>query len=253
MSPAAPIVAALLACGPGPAIEGKVVDIWGEPIEGATVRLAGHHEQPLTDREGRYRLPLFTGTREIKVGRQGYVQDRVEVVGQGRAAPGPLFELYPQPASYGLYLVNAGAYAALPPTRVTEFASGFDTLRGLPTSGQAVLDGHQLRVLFHTPLKADEVARLDLELHRLRFVDHTDMLGPLGHVSANVHLWVSDATLPIEVTPLRSRTDYLVCAPGPLEPGTYALQTQNLLHGTPDAAVRVLPDELRVVFPFEVR
>lgn len=244
------IAALLAACGPPPGIDGKVVDIWGEPIEGATIRLAGHAEQPLTDREGRFRLPPFQGSREIKVGRAGFVQDRTEWVGDGRPGRGPVFELYPQPKEYGFYLVNSGVYGRLPSTPVDAVAGPLHTISGLTTVGSVVSDSRTMRVLMHTPLSADEVARLDLELHRITFVDRSEMLGPLGPVSATIQLWTSSQEVATTIRPLRSRTDYLVTTNGPLEPGHYALQTQGLL--TSGGAL-TLPKELRVAFPFEVR
>ncbi len=247
------LLLALVACGPAPSLEGKVVDLWGNPIEGATVRLAGYAEQPLTDHEGRYRLPPFVGPREIRVGKQGYVQDRKEFSGDGAPGKGPLFELYVMPDHYGLYLVNAGTYGRLPETRVTEIGMAGDTLRGVRLSGDVVAETQKLRVVFHTPLKLDEIGRLDLELHRLRYIKEAEVLGALAPVRANVNLWVSERELPLAVTPLASRTDYIVSAPEPLEPGVYAFQTQGLLARGEDNRARALPEELRVVFPFEVR
>jgi hypothetical protein len=247
------LLLALVACGPAPGLAGRVVDIWGNPVEGATVRLAGHSEQPLTDREGRYRLPLFVGPREVRVGRQGYVQDRREVTGDGRPGEAPLFELYPMPEHYGLYLVNAGTYARLPETRVAEIGASGALLRGVRSTGDVVADSSRLRVVFHTPLKVEEIGRLDLELHRLAYVKDAEIMGAIAPVRAAVNLWVSDGEIPLEVTPLRSRTDNLVTAADALPPGMYALQTQGLLARGDDRRAFALPEELRVVFPFEVR
>lgn len=247
------LLLALVACGPTPGLVGKVVDVWGNPIEGATVRLAGHSEQPLTDHEGRYRLPPFVGPREVRVGKQGFVQDRQDLLGDGRPGAAPLFELYPMPEHYGLFLVNAGTYGRIPETRVHEVGAGGTTLRGVRGSGDTVADSSRLRVVFHTPLKLDEIGRLDLELHRLAFVKEAEVLGAIAPVRAAVNLWVSDAVLPIEIAPLRSRTDYLVTASAALVPGVYAFQTQGLLARGEDHRARSLPEELRVVFPFEVR
>ena len=59
-------------------IEGKVVDIWGNPIEGATVMVVGGTERPLTDADGRYHIAKTTGPLQVKAGRKGYIQDHEE-------------------------------------------------------------------------------------------------------------------------------------------------------------------------------
>ena len=55
----------LLACGTPPTIQGKVVDIWGNPVEGATVMMVGQSARQMTDAEGRYQLPVVAGEHEL--------------------------------------------------------------------------------------------------------------------------------------------------------------------------------------------
>ena len=58
---------------PGSAIEGRVVDIDGSPIQSAYVSLAGTQQGRRTDGEGRFRIPAVRpGTYDVEVRLIGY-------------------------------------------------------------------------------------------------------------------------------------------------------------------------------------
>ncbi len=244
----------ILACGTPPMLDGKVVDIWGNPVEGATVMMVGQTERPLTDAEGHYHLTPVDGRQQIKAGREGYIQDstEVEIVG-GKPPPGPTFQLYPKPSEYGFYVVGPGAYSKLEAVQVVSKGNVLRSHRGLEDIGEAYQEGTRLRVLFHTELKLDEIMRLGLELHRLHYLPEAELTGPIASQKVDVNLWVSAEEIPVDVKPLRSRTDYLLASSAELAPGYYAFQTQELLDPRDTQRFNQIPEELRVVFPFEVR
>ena len=244
----------ILACGTPPMLDGKVVDVWGNPIEGATVMMVGQTERPLTDPEGNYHLTPVDGRQQIKAGREGYIQDSVEVeIIAAKPPPGPLFQLYPKPSEYGFYVVGPGAYSKLGAVEVVTRGNVIRSHRGLKEVGEAYQEGSRMRVLFHTELKLDEIMRLGLELHMLKYVDKAEFTGPIANQQVDVNLWSSDRDVPVEVKPLRSRTDYLLVSSEELQPGYYAFQTQGLLDTRDPERFNQIPEELRVVFPFEVR
>ncbi|MEQ1503401.1 MAG: carboxypeptidase-like regulatory domain-containing protein [Myxococcota bacterium] len=236
-------------------IEGKVVDIWGNPIEGATVMVVGGTERPLTDADGRYRIPRAVGPIQVKAGRKGFIQDHREFeVKEGEPATGPLFELFPKPDDAGFYVVATGRYVKLEPRPVKSVGNALQQFRGVDAIGEAVVETEKPRVVFHTDLRQDEIMRLGLELHRLEFVQEASIPGPVGSATVAVKLFVDKIDVPVEFEPLRSKTDYLLTPKEPLEPGVYALQTQELLSADASKeAFEAIPPELRVVFPFEVR
>lgn len=244
----------LAACSAPPTLDGKVVDIWGEPIEGATVMMIGQTERPLTDAEGRYALPRVEGKHLVKAGREGYIQDHEEVeVSASGTAPGPLFQLFPKPKEAGYYLVSTGDYVPLEPQLVVSVGNELRAHRGLKSVGEARTDNPRLRVILHSELKLDEILRLGLELHKLEFVRDTELQGPLSKQKVTVNLYSSEREVQIDITPLRSPTDYLITAKDPVEPGYYAFQTQDLLDGLDGARFNQIPEDLRAVHPFEVR
>ena len=244
----------LAACESTSMIEGKVVDIWGNPIEGATVMVVGGTERPLSDRDGRYRIARTEGKLQIKAGRKGYIQDHQEIeVGPGETPPGPTFELYPKPEKPGFYLVTTGRYVPLEQKLVHSFGNALASFRGLQALGEAEAEVEKPRFVFHTELRTDELMRLGLELHRLEYVEEREMSGPVGRTNVSVNLFVDAGDVPIDIVPLRSRTDYLVTPKEPLAPGGYAFQTQDLLSPGESDRFEEIPEELRVVFPFAVR
>lgn len=245
----------LAACGSTEMVEGKVVDIWGNPIEGATVMVVGGDERPLTDREGRYRIAPIEGTHLVKAGRKGYVQDHRELtVVKGEPAAGPVFELYAKPEERGIFAVGAGDYVALSPVRVHAIGSVLQTWRGIESLGEGRVETASPRFVYHTDLRQDEILRLGLELRRLLFTPEAEVIGPVGPTPVSVNLWVDAGEIPIVITPLRSKTDYLLTVEEPLTEGqAYAFQMQDLLTPGADDQFERIHEDLRVVYPFELR
>lgn len=244
----------LAACGSDPRLEGKVVDLWGEPVEGATVMMVGQPERPLTDHEGRYSLPLVAGKHVLKAGRDGYIQDHAEVeVAEGAPAEGPLFRLYRKPEKPGYYLVGSGDYTALEPVTVRNVGNELRSFRGLQSVGDARGESGAFEAILHTELKLDQILRLGLELHELEFVRQAELQGPVGTQEVEVNLYSSKREIPISVEPMQSPTDYRITTEEVLRPGYYAFQTQDLLEpGEPEAFAQI-PSDLRAVHPFELR
>lgn len=244
----------LAACGSEPRLEGKVVDIWGEPVEGATVMMVGQPERPLTDHEGRYSLPLVSGKHVLKVGRDGYIQDHAEIeIAEGTRAEGPLFRLYRKPEEAGYYLVGSNGYTELQPQTVRNVGNELSAFRGLQSVGDVRGESGAFKAILHTGLKLDQILRLGLQLHELEFVRQAELKGPVGTQKVEVNLYASKREIPISIEPMQSPTDYLITTEQALGPGYYAFQTQGLLEpGDPEAFAQI-PVDLRAVHPFELR
>lgn len=245
---------ALVGCMEEARLDGQVVDIWGNPVEGATVVMEGQSERPLTDASGRFSLPYAPGTHKMKAGREGYIQQHVTVeIAEGGEPPHPVFELYPKPEEAGFYVVSTSDYARLGPVVVLQVGNDIDSVRGIRTIGENVVDAEQLRVLFHTTLKMDQVMRLGLQLHKLQYVAESEMTGALAPTLVPVNLWKSVGTVPLDIAPMRSRNDYLVTTTEAIEPGAYAFDTQGLLTAGDTTEFLQVPEPLRVAYPFELR
>lgn len=243
----------MTACSNPPTLEGQVVDIWGHPVEGATVLMVGQSERPMTDKEGRYRLPRVDGKHLIKAGREGFIQDHAEIEIGATDAQGPLFQLYPKPSKAGYYLVSTGRYEELEPQMVHAVGNELRSFRGLKSVGNARTDSPQLKVILHTELKLDEILRLGLELHKLEFVREAELQGPLSTQKVSVNLYSSEREVQLDIRPMRSPTDYLITTKEPVEPGYYAFQTQDLLDSRDTVLFNQIPEGLRAVHPFEIR
>ena len=135
----------LLACTQPEPLTGKVVDIWNNPIEGATVIANG--ERPLTDDNGMYRMTPFTGETEFKAGKEGYVQDSVTATPTAEDPRGPIFKLYKKPESNGFYAITVGDYLPIEPSTVKLIGHAGDCdLRHPAAAGLAVRRGRHAQV-----------------------------------------------------------------------------------------------------------
>jgi hypothetical protein len=251
-----PVLFLLVGCGQDPVLKGQVVDIWGQPVSGATVMIVGQANARIqTDNSGLYAMTRLPGSHEFKVGREGYIQQHAQFsVDPSNEQAGPTFQLYKKPAEVGFYIVGAADYDRLEAQTVHSVGNELKSFHGLKSAGDAGTEGTTIRVIYHNDLKMDELMRLGLELHKLNHVSETTFPGPLGsEMSADVNLWVSEGEVAVNIEPTASKTDYLITSKEPLKAGTYAFHTQDLLTPKDLEAFAQLPDALRVAFPFTVR
>lgn len=229
----------------------RVTDVWGRPVAQASVVVQGHYERLHTDASGRVSLPQSDGVEPtvVRVGRKGFIPVQRALESDEPAR----FELLPEPSTAGLHAVGEGGLVELPAVPVVAVGTPLKSVRGTRSVGQVTIGERRPRFVFHTPLREDEILQLGLQLRRLSFVPSMEMPGPLGSAEVTVNLHVDAGAVPVSVTQLRERSDYLVVPGADLPAGTYAFQTQGLLSAPDNAVFDRLPPEFRMVFPFEVR
>jgi len=248
-------LALLAACSTPPATySGTVVDHWGNPIEGATVIMEGQPERPLTDADGRYAFNLVSGKHKMRAGKEGYIQTVADIeIAEGETPDAPLFKLHKKPETVGYYLIGTHEYVKLEPQTVKSIGNDLKSHRGLKTVGEAEAE-NDLQILFHTDLKYDQILRLGLELHKLKFVKEDALPGSEQRKErVELNLYTSDGAVDIDIEPIHSREDYLITPKESLTPGYYAFQTQDLLDSDDAEAFAQIPVELRKVYSFEYR
>jgi hypothetical protein len=239
------------ACGGGAGLKGQVVDIWGNPIEGATLKITGLTERPMTDGNGWFRMAAVSGEFTVKVGREGYIEEELSVV-LGQDHPSPVVRLYPRPTEPGFFAVGSAGYVPLLPQPVKAIGNEIKTLYGVKTLGEASVDGEEIQVIYHTDLRLDQVMTLEPVIHRLTFQRDAKLHGAIS-TDVRVNLWVSDEALPTSLNAMKSRTDYLLKAKTSLKSGGYALTTNSLLNPPSDDAFDKIAKPLRIIFPMELR
>ena len=110
-----------------------------------------------------------------------------------------------------------------------------------------------LEFVFSSEARRSELKQLGLQLHKLKFLENDSVPGVLGETTVKLNLWVSDQTIPFDLTGMETDDDYSIKTREKLEPGFYAFHTQGILSSKDPTALDKLPEEMRVAFPFEVR
>lgn len=245
----------LLACNETPALQGRVVDIWNQPVAGVTVVGAG--ERPLTDEHGVYTLgQVEPGTYEMKAGKDGYVQESQEVEIKEGDLTGPTFRLYKKPEADGFYAVTVGDYRKIEPATVKGLGHASDALYGIEAPNERVfIEGEDLRVVYRIDLSVAKIKSLGLKLRKLKFIESTEMASVAGgtRTEVPVNLFVADSEAPISITALKSKGHFVLTSNGKLEPGVYALESQSLLSPPDEETFNRIPESLRTVYPFTVK
>ncbi|MFK7928137.1 MAG: carboxypeptidase regulatory-like domain-containing protein [Myxococcota bacterium] len=252
----APILLLLLpACTTAPQIRGTVVDIWGDPVEGAMVKLEGLPDRPVTDSNGRFFLPYTVGTHTIKAGRAGYIQEdvQIEVPEDKSAVETPVLQLFPIPEAKGFHAIGSSSYVRLEAKPIRALGNSIKSLYGLQEAGGASIDSETLQIVYHGDLRYDQLVGLDVTLHMLDFVETAELVS-ITTQEVPLNLYTAGEAIPMSLSRLRSRNDYLFTPTQELERGrVYALTTDNLLTPMDHESFQQIAPSLRLAFPIELR
>jgi hypothetical protein len=244
-------------CGSPPELSGTVKDIWGKPIEGATVQIEGVTQQQKSDKSGRFTVEVTPGAHRVMAGKEGFIKSIVAVTVPEEEGETPLtteLALYPEPADHGFYAVGHAGYEPIEAEILQTVGTSIRAYTGLAGVGKSVAPSKEaLRFVFSSGMRSSEIKRLDLQLHRITFVDVTKVPGVLGEEEVKVNLWVGAETIPFTIEALPSRDDFLIATKEPLTAGFYAFNTQGLITSADVAALTTVPKEMQEAWPFEVK
>lgn len=245
------LFAAACTCGAQPDIETLVVDLWGNPVDGVTVTLQGSDATVTTDGKGSAHLPMAPKIT-VDVARDGYIPREILIEPAKTDMPHQeTIQLIPEPEQQGFSAVGIDSYLLLKGEPVVRVGNELRTWHGIRSTGDVEVDGDPLRVIFHTDMRRDEVARLDIELHKLEFVEGTEVHTVDGSEEVDVNLWISAGKVKYEKVPLGSDDNYAFRVED-LEPGSYAFVTEHLLDAKDEASFDALAKEVRKVHAFNV-
>jgi len=249
-------VAALMllatACGEDPTLEGVVVDPWGEPVAGAEVTASGIEAQAKADGKGEFKLPFKKGSIEFEASREGYISRSASIEATtDEETDAVAIKLIPEPETDGYHAVGAESFVKLAPQPVIKLGNELKSYHGIRSAGDLEFDGKAFRVVFHTPLKMDQVARLDIEIHKLDFVESTEVGTVDGVEEVDLHMWIDGGEVEYEKEQAGSDDNYIFRA-DELPSGTYAFVSMGLLDATSDSFEK-MPAEVRVVHPFTIK
>lgn len=238
-------------CSSPPELELTVTDPWGQPVPDVSVAFEGAEEPFTTDRRGRVSLPMFSPA-ELSLSREGSIPTQVTVTPDDTGTTfSQTLELLPEPPAPGFHLIGPSSYLTLQAQPVVRIGSDMNAWQGTRTAGDTVLPAGPMRLVFHTPMKLEQIARLQIELHRLTYIEEQRMGTVDGEAGVRVNLWVSDGQVDLARTPLGSPRNYLYLIDD-LPRGTYALSTLALLDAKQPDAYDKAPPQVRTVHPFTV-
>jgi hypothetical protein len=249
----ASLVLASCTCGGGPSLDGRIVDPWGHSVADVEIRINGEGQPAKTGAEGTFAIKsLKTGAYKLTAQRKGYITDAYEMMFDAENDDDTVTDLtmYPEPTSDGYHIVGPESYIRLPAEPVKRIGSEIKQFQGVESAGDVEIAGKNFRVVFHTPLKMDQIARLDIELHRLTFIGQTEVGTVDGREEVDLNLWVSDGKVPFEREARGSDDNYLFQIEE-LPSGTYAFVSMNMLNPKNDAFPNIA-EAVRNVHTFTV-
>ena len=104
------IVATLLSgCGKDERIEGKVQDIFGNPLKDVNVKIKTSTFSSITDESGSYSLDYVPGSMKLLFSKDGYTTRSLDLnIQQKTYFPAETLTLYPIPQENGIFYVDTG-------------------------------------------------------------------------------------------------------------------------------------------------
>jgi hypothetical protein len=248
----APLALAGCLCTDPPTLQGRVVDPWNHPVDGVKVSQPGAETPAVSDDKGQFTLPLKLGKYKIKGEKEGFIPASREIeVKDEDASELRSLTIIPEPTNEGYHVVGPESYLQLNPEAVARVGNELQSFQGIRSAGNVEIDGKQARAVFHTSLKMDQVARLDIELHKLTFVKDMQVSTVEGAARVDVNLWTDAGKVDFEREELGSDDNY-VFRMDALPSGTYAFVSMDLLDPK-NAGFDTLPEQVRNVHPFTVK
>ena len=146
------LLAVLVACG-SPTVSGRVVDLSGQPIAGATVtNTTGALCTTDTEADGSFALGCSGSDLRLAVVLDGWFSEEVAATGEGDRSV-PDVRLLKKPGEFGLYVVDGHEYRPFSePGRVVRQVSGNQRTHRLKTEGMTpnVLPSGEVILLDHS-------------------------------------------------------------------------------------------------------
>lgn len=244
----------LAACNTTPStFNGTVTDIWGSPVENATVQLNGAAAPATSGADGSFAFPRPTETGPLKfvVGRDGYIQNSSEVIApEDLSGFNPTIQMYPIPDGMGFFAIGASEYIQVSSVQLKTIGTELGAYTGIASDPEAITASQTF--VFSSTSSASELSRLNLKLHKLEFSPSATVTGVTGDMDVALNLWMATDTIPFDIEVLPRDNYFLITPREELAAGHYAFSTQDVLSSRSPSAISTLPVELQVAHPFQI-
>jgi len=257
MSRSLPTLLAMLltlsACKDPPMVDGKVQDIWGNPLSGATIQMDGADPTESAD-GGAFSFPQSEGPLRFVAGKDGYIKNTLKIMPPAdpeAEVADIVIKLYPVTEEQGFHAVGSTSYDDIPQMTLKTVGTDLGAYTGLPSDPEVA--GGNTEFVFSSEASTSELSRLNLQLHRLEFKPSATVAGVTGDVDVKINLWMAVESVKFDLTVMPKEHFYLITPQEALAPGHYAFHTQDMLTSKDPEALGKLPRELQIAYPFEVK
>jgi hypothetical protein len=243
----------LFACSSQTLVQGIVQDIWSNPIEGVQVQMEKVDQPTTTKSSGNFSFPAVEGSMRFRTTKEGYINSVGESSYTKGASPSVQISMYPTVGSNGFWMVGTKEYTPIAASAIQKKEANDQRILGLYDIGETKTNKPKPSFVFRTTLKKEQLQQLDLELHKLNFINKTTFTSITGPQEVDVDLWVPDTQAKFVIKDLGAKDHFLIEISEPLEAGIYAFHSHNVLNKKVNLETSNLPKELLMGFPFEVK
>jgi hypothetical protein len=249
----------LFGCSSNPVINGMVLDIWNNPINGASIKVDGIEEEQISDANGEFKFVLEDYENHevrLRAAKVKFIHD-VEILAfdTEEEMSAITFHLYPEPEERGFYAIGESKYLPLKEQPTTKVATKLEAYHGINDIGSVRLQGlKKKKFVLYSTLRKEQLRQIDLLLNQLEFKEEEEMKGVLGETAVEIDLWLAKRKkYPFSVRALGQDYMYLIEFKEDLDKGVYAFHSGKFLTKADPRRNDARPEELQVAYPFEVK
>ena len=243
----------LFACSSQTLVQGTVQDIWNKPIEGVQVHMEKVDQSTQTKDSGTFSFPAVEGTMRFRTTKEGFITSVGESSYKKGESPTVQISMYPTVEMNGFWMVDTEKYTPIKASGVQKKESQDQRILGLYDVGSVKTNKPKPSFVFRTTLRKEQLQQLNLELHRLNFIDKTTFNSLTGPKEVDIDLWVPNDQAKFVIKDLGADEHFLIEVSDPLEAGVYAFHSHNVLNKKVNLETVNLPKELLMGFPFEIK
>ena len=101
------------------AIEGRVIDGFGKPVQGATVKIIGTQFTSQTDESGEYSVSYVPGDISVSITKSGFTDASYSLkIATESTFPAEATTIYEIPEANGMFIISDGVYKPLTPGKI---------------------------------------------------------------------------------------------------------------------------------------
>ena len=185
-----------------PVVNGRVLDIWNKPIEGAMVKMEGEVNAQTTASDGSFhsqpKMEACASEQDTRATSTMWKWVSSLLLMRNHHQRSPFICIKNQKKKV-FYAISTDDYATITGQKVQSIETQLQSIKGIKDIGEATVSADQSdSFLFFSTLRKEQIKQSKLQLHALSFTESVQIKSITGVTEAAVNLYTVADQNPIE-------------------------------------------------------